>query len=169
MLGLDPMLPMCCVTVPRMLLPAAQLAHTPNLLVLPHTRVFCCRAWSSMQYMNSPYRSACGQIEALYPDRTCLVCYLCSHVLYLLAVHANFSVSGVRISSPDSGPVCTYVGLWPFFWARFWGLVYELFLKFFGGFAMWVSAWNGFVEAVARCLLQVVGVLGVPVQVWEGI
>ena len=160
---------MCCSTVLRMLLPAAQLAKIPCMLVLPHTRALCCRTWNSMQYMNSPYRSACGQIEALYPDRTCLVCYLCSHVLYLLAVHANFSVSGVRISSPDSGPVCTYVGPWPFFWARFWGLVYELFLMFFGGFAMWVSAWNGFVGAVARCLLQVVGVLGVPVQVWEGI
>ena len=129
--GLLPMFPMCCSTVLRMLLPAAQLAKTPCMLVLPHTRVLCCRTWNSMQYINSPYRPACGQTEALYPDRTCLVCYLCSHVLYLLAVHANFSVSGVRISSPDSGPVCTYVGPWPFFWARFWGLVYELFFCVF--------------------------------------
>ena len=76
------------------------------------------------------YRPACGQIEARYPDRTCLVWYLCSHVLYLLAVHANLPVSGVRLSSPDSGPMCTYVGSWPSFWARFWGLVCELFLFF---------------------------------------
>ena len=107
----------------------------------------------------------------------CLTCACCTVLqtspffgaLYLLAVHAIFTVSGVRVSSPDSGPVCTYVGPWPSFWARVWGLVCELFLKLFGGFAMWVSAWNGFVGAVARCLLQVVGVLGVPVQVWEGI
>ena len=76
------------------------------------------------------YRPACGQIEARYPDRTCLVWYLCSHVLYLLAVHANLPVSGVRLSSPDSGPMCTYVGSWPSFWARVWGLVCELCLSF---------------------------------------
>ena len=149
---------MCCSTVPRMLLPAAQLANIPNLLVLPHTRVLCCRTWNSMQYMNSPYRSACGQIEALYPDRTCLVCYLCSHVLYLLAVHANFSVSGVRISSPDSGPMCTYVGPWPSFWARFWDLVFELCLSFFleglqGGYLLGMDLWRPLPGVSCRWLL----------------
>ena len=42
----------------------------------------------------------------------------------------------------------------------------NFFFVFFGRFATRVSAWNGFVKAVARCLLQVAGVLGVPVHVW---
>ena len=132
MLGLDPMLPMCCVTVPRMLLPAAQLAHTPNLLVLPHTRVFCCCAWNSMQYMNSPYASACGRIEAPYPDGACLVCYLDDPCYSSSLIRPRFSVFGVRFSGPDSGPRCCFLGPWPVFWARFWGLFFGVFFRFFG-------------------------------------
>ena len=158
---------MCCSSVLRILLPAAQLANTPNLLVLPHTVVFCCRAWNSMQYMNSPYASACGRIEAPYPDRASLVCYLGDPCYSSSLIRPRFSVFGVRFSGPDSGPRCCYLGPWPVFWARFWGLFFEFFSVFLlKKIVTRVSAWKGFVKAVVRCLLQVAGVLGLPVHIW---
>ena len=82
--GLLPLFPMCCSSVLRILLPAAQLVKIPCMVDPSHTRVLCCRTWNRMQFTNSPYRTACGQIEALHPDRACLACYLCSPCVAVL-------------------------------------------------------------------------------------
>ena len=42
----------------------------------PHMCILCSCTWNNMQYTNSPYNTACAQVEALYPGCACQVCYL---------------------------------------------------------------------------------------------
>merc|ERR1712026_57377 len=44
----------------------------------PERCMRCSHAWNNIRWKKTHYKTACGQIEALYPVCASLICHLCS-------------------------------------------------------------------------------------------